>query len=181
MVCWGAPGNNPTPVSCNGTGVPYVDCIAYGSYSGPTNSCIGTPTPLAPDGHSLVRTGSSGNNLADFTCADPATPENNARETVELTATIACVGPTTTTSTSSTTTPIQATTSTTLAVPICGDANGDGDVTASDALVALRTAVGSATCSSTLCDTDGSGSITASDALLILKVAVGQDVTLTCP
>lgn len=62
----------------------------------------------------------------------------------------------------------------------CGDANEDGDVTATDALIALRTAVQSASCDLCVCDTNGSGSITASDALLILRAAVGQMVTMQC-
>jgi hypothetical protein len=54
-----------------------------------------------------------------------------------------------------------------------GDANRDGLVTAVDALMTLRTAVGSDTCPLEICDVDSSGAITAPDALLILRVAVG--------
>jgi hypothetical protein len=54
------------------------------------------------------------------------------------------------------------------------------NVTASDALFTLKTAVGSEDCAVCICDVDNSGSIAASDALIVLKYAVGQDVTLEC-
>jgi hypothetical protein len=65
--------------------------------------------------------------------------------------------------------------------PVPGDANGDGVVTATDALVTLKAAVGTASCAACICDADGSGSISATDALLILKVAVGQQIELMTP
>lgn len=64
---------------------------------------------------------------------------------------------------------------------LCGDATGDGKVTAADALLTLKTAVGSATCAPSACDANGSGGISAADALLILKAAVGTPVELNCP
>src|SRR4051794_9757202 len=65
---------------------------------------------------------------------------------------------------------------------LCGHATcGDDDVTASDSLLALRTAVGSEECSPCRCDTDASGSVNASDSLRILRMAVGQGVALHCP
>ncbi|MFN2376289.1 MAG: hypothetical protein ABR538_07110 [Candidatus Binatia bacterium] len=72
------------------------------------------------------------------------------------------------------------TTTTTLPSAECGDANGDGSITASDALSALKTAVGTGTCEVCVCDTDASGSVAASDALRVLRAAVGQVVTLDC-
>lgn len=66
-------------------------------------------------------------------------------------------------------------------VSACGDANGDGAVTATDSLAALAAAVGLAACAPARCDADGSGAITASDALAILNVAVGIPVVLSCP
>ncbi len=54
-------------------------------------------------------------------------------------------------------------------------------ITASDALFALKAAVGSITCELCRCDIDGSGTLTASDALRILRKAVGVDVPLDCP
>jgi hypothetical protein len=91
-------------------------------------------------------------------------------------------GPTTTVTTSTT-------------VPgalVCGDPVDPGplervaapplaQITASDALFVLQTAVGGQTCELCVCDVDGGGSIVASDALLTLKKAVGQDVTFSCP
>jgi hypothetical protein len=84
MVCWGKPGDQTVASQ-------YVDCVAYGTYSGPSNTHIGTPTPLTPVGHSLVRTGDTGDNVGDFACADPATPENNSLEIANLGATTSCV------------------------------------------------------------------------------------------
>lgn len=62
----------------------------------------------------------------------------------------------------------------------CGDASGDGNVTATDALQALTTAVGAGSCALYACDVDSSGSTMASDALRIRQSAVGQAVMLTC-
>ncbi len=73
------------------------------------------------------------------------------------------------------------TTTTTLASSVCGDANDDGRITATDALIALQTAVGLVSCPPTRCDADDSGVISPSDALRILRTAVGLPVTLNCP
>src|SRR3954467_7102409 len=67
------------------------------------------------------------------------------------------------------------------AVAVCGDATGDGVISSSDALIALRTAVGTSTCVPPRCDTNHSGKITSTDAHTILKSAVGQLVGLHCP
>ncbi|HYB98871.1 MAG TPA: CAP domain-containing protein [Candidatus Limnocylindrales bacterium] len=64
---------------------------------------------------------------------------------------------------------------------LCGDGSGDGEITASDALLALKAAVGAASCVLAVCDVNDSGGLTASDALLVLKFAVGGAVTLDCP
>jgi hypothetical protein len=77
--------------------------------------------------------------------------------------------------------PSCSTTTTTLSGPICGDANQDGDVSAPDALLALRTAVGTGDCPAAICDYNGNGQVQSSDALLILRVAVGQVVPGDCP
>jgi spore coat protein A len=90
---------------------------------------------------------------------------------------------TTTTSTleTTTTTEVPATTTTTIPPgPLCGDANGDDELLASDALLALRAAVGSGACEACVCDVNSSGAILASDAQAILRVAVGQAVVLVC-
>ncbi len=67
----------------------------------------------------------------------------------------------------------------------CGDPapppDGDGNVTAADALYCLQMAVGSQTEDLTTCDADDGGTATAADALRVLQKAVGQTVTLTCP
>jgi len=66
------------------------------------------------------------------------------------------------------------------AAAACGDGTRDGTVTASDALLTLRTSVGSDGCDSCLCDTNGDGALAASDALCVLKVATGSPCPLTC-
>jgi hypothetical protein len=62
----------------------------------------------------------------------------------------------------------------------CGDADQSGAIVATDALIALRTAVGSSTCVETACDPTGDGTVTASDALLILTTAVAPGDPLRC-
>lgn len=73
------------------------------------------------------------------------------------------------------------TTTTTLPAAMCGDPNGDEQIKASDALLALRAAVNSYECEICVCDANGSQSIEASDALRILRKSVGHAVELTCP
>jgi len=73
------------------------------------------------------------------------------------------------------------TTTTTLPIGDCGDANVSGSITATDALIVLRTAVGSSVCGLCICDANDSGGVTASDALLVLRYAVGQPLVLNCP
>lgn len=80
-----------------------------------------------------------------------------------------------------TTTTTSTTTSTTAEPPMCGDLNGDGRLTASDALAALRAGVGVAACPLWTCDWNGSGSVTAADALAVLKAAVGAGGDPHCP
>jgi hypothetical protein len=63
----------------------------------------------------------------------------------------------------------------------CGDANGDKSLTASDALMILKGAVGSIACPAAVCNVNGSGGVTAGDALILLKYAVGQSIQLACP
>ena len=67
-------------------------------------------------------------------------------------------------------------------VSCCGDVNVSGSLTASDALLVLKAAVGSDVCPllPCICDTNGNGTITASDALAVLRRAVGQDNALAC-
>jgi len=112
MVCWGAPvGGNfqpADPASWDQTDpTQYVDCLAYGAYTGTPPSKVGTPNPGSPgDGtYSLQRGTSTSNNAADFAPACPS-PENFAGDVGTFGA---CSPPvsttTTTTSTSSTTVP----------------------------------------------------------------------------
>jgi hypothetical protein len=64
---------------------------------------------------------------------------------------------------------------------ICGDFNDDHDVSAPDALGALRTAVGLDDCQRAVCDWTGDGDITTRDALAILRASVGTDDDPRCP
>jgi subtilisin family serine protease len=75
----------------------------------------------------------------------------------------------------------ECTTTTTVEAVMCGDASGDGKLSAGDAQIALRTAVGTTDCSLEACDYSGDGRVTATDANFILRVAVGQDVEAKCP
>lgn len=64
---------------------------------------------------------------------------------------------------------------------LCGDANGDGKITAADALFILRASVASSACPVVVCDFTGDNKVTAADALAVLRIAVGQMVTAKCP
>jgi len=65
---------------------------------------------------------------------------------------------------------------------ICGDANLNGSLSASDALQILKNAVGAdVSCPPYVCDTNASGKILASDALTVLKRAVGTPIDMVCP
>ncbi len=58
-----------------------------------------------------------------------------------------------------------------------GDLDGDGDITANDALMILRASVGMETLTPeqiALADVDGDGDITANDALVVLRYSVGM-------
>jgi hypothetical protein len=63
----------------------------------------------------------------------------------------------------------------------CGNADGKGNITATDALLVLRTATGVSNCSACLCDVNGVGGVTASDALSVLRVSVGVPLEFHCP
>ncbi len=64
---------------------------------------------------------------------------------------------------------------------LCGDANDDGFITASDALFALQSAVGAQQCALCVCDVSGDGYVRAGDALVLLRVSVGQQIAMNCP
>jgi hypothetical protein len=65
--------------------------------------------------------------------------------------------------------------------PVPGDVNGDGAVTASDALAGLSAALGIGQCLLCVCDLNGDGMISATDALIILNLAVGIPVSINPP
>ena len=67
-----------------------------------------------------------------------------------------------------------------LGVFACGDANRDGSVTSTDALLALQGGIGGLYCDPCLCDTSGSSGVTATDALMVLQDAVGGGVLFSC-
>jgi hypothetical protein len=95
---------------------------------------------------------------------------------------ILCEAAGTTTLPPPTTTTLPPVTTTTLQPMVsCADADGDGRVTAVDALITLRAAVGTIVCPLAACDVDGSGAVSAVDALAVLRAAVGVPVTLLCP
>lgn len=62
----------------------------------------------------------------------------------------------------------------------CGDGDQTGTIVATDALIALNTAVGLASCVESACDPSGDGKVTASDALVILNAAVTPGTVLRC-
>jgi hypothetical protein len=138
MVCYGAPGivpPNPTTWSASDPNQ-YVDCVAYGGYTGPrkTSTHDGTPASGTPTGvpagdgaRSLTRVSDTQDNLADFSLACP-TPMNNA-------GILGSFGPCTPPATVTTT--MVTTTTTTLAggAPGCSDA---GAATATRARIAAR-------------------------------------------
>jgi hypothetical protein len=64
---------------------------------------------------------------------------------------------------------------------VCGDANGDSNISTSDALLVLKGAVGSGACPPSVCNVNNFGGVTTADALLVLRYSVGQGVALTCP
>jgi glucose/arabinose dehydrogenase len=94
MICWGAPGVlPPADTGWDRTNFAnWVDCVAYGTYVGPSNALIGNATPLDADGHSLMRISETHDNATDFTCADPADPTNNAGASASLDRTARCTG-----------------------------------------------------------------------------------------
>jgi len=63
----------------------------------------------------------------------------------------------------------------------CGDATEDGEISVTDALVALNASVALAQCELCMCDVDDSEMITVTDALALLNVSVGLPYDLMCP
>jgi len=65
---------------------------------------------------------------------------------------------------------------------LCGDLNDSGTITASEALLILKSSVGGEQCAGKLCtcDVNASGTISASDALAALKSAITQTAFASC-
>jgi hypothetical protein len=148
----------------------------------PTGACCNIVTGCCPPlGNCQITTsqfcefGYQGDGTTCPDCPATTTTSTTLAPTTTTTSTT-----TTTTSTTSTTQP-SATTTTLVPASICGDANHDLEITSTDALIALKTSVQSASCPLESCDYNGSGEVTATDALAILKVAVGQPIVPMCP
>jgi hypothetical protein len=159
MICWGAPGVvPPAPDSWDLTKPEnYVDCVAYGAFSGATRPTSGTPTALGPgDGtQSLLRTkgtGGGGSNDTDFALATPNVC-NNAGDCTDLA-------------------PSGAT---------CGDADGNGSITVADGVQALRAAADlPTTCTPARCDVNGDGTFSVSDGVQVLRAAAELPTVGNC-
>ncbi len=64
---------------------------------------------------------------------------------------------------------------------VCGDANGDGRVTATDTAIVQRAAVGiPVSCPYWRCDVNSNGLVSSTDAFMTLGVSVGRKFALTC-
>lgn len=64
---------------------------------------------------------------------------------------------------------------------LCGDANADLQLSASDALFVLRASVGTEECMPCICDANDSDSLTVADALAVLRRSVGITAPADCP
>src|SRR5947209_7065927 len=118
MVCWGASvdpvtsfAKDPATWSASEPNN-YVDCVAYGPYTGPQRTGAGPPASATPgDGiHSLDRVTNASN---DFALACPTPTSNGPPGGAEVTGTFGPCAPPTTTTTVTTTTSFTTTSSTT--------------------------------------------------------------------
>ena len=65
---------------------------------------------------------------------------------------------------------------------VCGDADGNGEITVSDGVQVLRAAAElSSSCTVARCDVDGNGTISVSDGVNVLRAAAGLSFTPACP
>jgi hypothetical protein len=65
---------------------------------------------------------------------------------------------------------------------LCGDADGNGQVSVTDGVQALRAAATlTNTCTAARCDVDGNGSISVTDGVNILRKAAALPITENCP
>jgi hypothetical protein len=66
--------------------------------------------------------------------------------------------------------------------PVCGDADGNGELSVSDGVQVLRAAAElSSSCTEARCDVDGNGAISVSDGVNVLRGAAGLSFTAACP
>lgn len=65
---------------------------------------------------------------------------------------------------------------------LCGDADGNGNVSVTDGVQALRAAAGlPSSCAAGRCDVDGNGSISVTDGVNVLRKVAGLAITEACP
>lgn len=145
-----------------------------------TTTTVPTSTTTLPGPTTTTTTISTSTTTTTVSTTTTTLPATTTTTFTTLSTTTTTVPPTTTTVSSTTTTSLPLPTTTLPTTFACGDANGDQRLSASDALIALRTGVGSDNCLACVCDVDASGTINATDALGILRVAVGQPVVLGC-
>lgn len=73
-------------------------------------------------------------------------------------------------------------TSVTAEAQVCGDADGNGSVSVTDGVQALRQAAGlSSSCGTGQCDVDGNGTVSVTDGVNILRKAASLPITENCP
>jgi hypothetical protein len=66
-------------------------------------------------------------------------------------------------------------------IPICGDANNDGDIAVGDGVSALRAAAElPSTCPAAVCDVNADGRVSVTDAVNILRNALGLPAVVAC-
>ncbi len=66
-------------------------------------------------------------------------------------------------------------------IPICGDANNNGDIEESDGIAALRAAAElPATCPIAVCDVNADGRVSVTDAVNILRNALVLPAVVAC-
>lgn len=65
---------------------------------------------------------------------------------------------------------------------VCGDADGNGQVSVTDGVQALRAAATlTSTCTAARCDVDGNGTVSVTDGVNILRKAASLPITENCP
>jgi hypothetical protein len=65
---------------------------------------------------------------------------------------------------------------------VCGDADGNGQITVTDGVQTLReAALLESNCTPQTCDLDNNGSITVTDGVNVLRLAAALEATTNCP